>query len=137
MWRRASFGAALLAAFAVAFGLGGAGSGADGPWPDAQVAAQWPTFASVPAAESGGGVSGWNGVFWGCVPSSRVSADFACEYRDAQARTGYVCVAPEAVDAPITPIAIDARVAPDDPTYAGEPPTSVCYSALAYRLSIG
>jgi hypothetical protein len=138
-WRKRAFrGAAFCAAVAIVLGLGGTSSAPEGPWPDSGVAELWRTFASVPAPETGGGgLSNWDGSFRGCIPSPRVAFDFACEYADEQGRVGYVCVSPSAVGAPIAQWMIDARVAPDDPTYGGEEPTKVCYSALAYRLSLG
>src|SRR5438552_2316302 len=133
---------ALLAATTVAvcftvLGFGGTGGGLDGPWPDSRVAALWPTFSTIPGPESGGGgLSAWSGLFRNCVQSPRASFDFACEYRDDQGRLGYLCLSPGAADEPISPSSIDARVAPDDPTYGSEAPTKVCYSALAYALSL-
>jgi len=134
---------ALLAATAIAvittvLGLGGTAVGQDGPWPDSRVASLWPTFSTIPAPETGGGgLSAWSGLFRGCVQSPRVSFDYACEYRDEQGRLGYICLSPGAADAPISPTSIDARVAPDDPTYESEAPTKVCYASLAYSLSLG
>ena len=43
----------------------------------------------------------------------------------------------ERQNAAISQASIDARVAPGDPTYSGEAPHKVCYSALAYTLSLG
>jgi hypothetical protein len=109
-----------------------------GPWPDSRVAALWPTFASLPARATGaGGAPAWDGSFSRCVASPRVSYAYACEYRDESGELGYACLAATAPDAAITPRSINARVAPGDPTYAAEPPTDVCYSALAYSLSLG
>jgi hypothetical protein len=131
-------GLAFVASLAVALGMGGAGNGADGLWPDSRVGALWPTFASLPAPESGGGgLAGWDGSFWGCIPSPRISADFACEYRDELEHVGYACIGAAAPNAPIGVYAVDARVAPGDPTYGSEDPTKVCLAALAYRLSLG
>jgi hypothetical protein len=131
-------GVALVASLAVALGMGGSGNGADGIWPDSRVGALWPTFLSLPAPESGGGgLAEWNGSFWGCVPSPRVSTDFACEYTDELGRVGYACVGAAAFGAPISAGVVDARVAPGDTTYGSEEPTKVCLSALAYRLSLG
>jgi|SRR5581483_5516301 len=134
-WKRAAAGAAIAA---LALGLGAAGGARDGIWPDGQVASQWPTFASVGAPESGGGgLSGWDGSFRGCVPSPRYALDYACEYADGAGRVGYVCVAPPSLGAAVTRESVDARVAPDDPTYGAAAPTAVCNAALAYRLSLG
>jgi hypothetical protein len=125
--------AALVAACATA-----TAGGDPGPWPDFRVAALWPTFAAVPAPESGaGGARSWNGAFSRCLASPDVPTDYACEYRDARGRLGYVCLAAREPAAPITPSSIDARVAPDDPTYAAAAPPGVCDSALAYALSLG
>jgi hypothetical protein len=112
--------------------------GDPGPWPDSRVAALWPTFAAVPSRESGaGGAATWNGAFSRCVASQLVPSDFACEYRDGSGRLGYVCVAARSPAAPLSPAAIDARVAPGDPTYHAAAPVGVCDSALAYALSLG
>ena len=133
---------ALLAAIAIAviatmLGLGGTAGGQSGPWPDSRVGALWPSFSTIPAPETGGGgLSPWSGLFDGCVQSPRASFDYACEYRDGQGRLGYVCLSPGAANAPISPSSINARVAPDDPTYASEAPTKVCYASLAYSLSL-
>jgi hypothetical protein len=119
-------------------GLGGTADGQEGPWPDSRVAALWPSFSTVPAPETGGGgIPAWSGSFRGCVQSPRAAFDYACEYRDEQGRLGYVCLSPGAANAPISPVSIDARVAPNDPTYGSEAPTEVCYAALAYSLSLG
>lgn len=109
-----------------------------GPWPDASVAALWPTFASLPSPETGaGGMAGFAGAFSRCIASPKVAYSYACEYRDEDDRVGYACVQATAPLDPISRHSIDARVAPGDPTYATEEPTDVCYSALAYRLSLG
>ena len=109
-----------------------------GPWPDSRVAALWPTFASLPARATGaGGAPSWDGEFSRCIVSPKVSYAYACEYHDDGGAIGYACVAATAPAAAITARSISARVAPDDPTYASEPPTDVCYSALAYSLSLG
>ena len=136
--RNALAAATVMAGIAIVLGLGAsAGGGQDGPWPDSHVAALWPTFAAIPAPRSGwGGPSAWNGSFARCIQSPRVTSDYACEYADAQGRRGYVCVSP-ATNAAISQTSIDARVAPGDPTYSGEDPAKVCYSALAYTLSLG
>ena len=126
-----------IAVVATVLGLGGTAGGQDGPWPDSRVADLWPTFSTIPARETGaGGLAAWGGLFRGCVQSPRASFDYACEYRDDEGRLGYVCLSPGAANSPISPTSIDARVAPDDPTYGSESPTKVCYSALAYSLSL-
>jgi hypothetical protein len=118
--------------------LGERAGGQSAPWPDSQVAAVWPAFSSIPHAESGaGGLRSWQGSFSHCVPSPRVDLDYACEYGDEEGNVGYVCLAPSGRGASISPAAIDALVAPRDPTYESEPPTRVCYSARAYSLSLG
>ena len=138
--RKHAIAAALLvAATAGAFvGLGATAGGQSGPWPDRRVGALWPTFSTIPSPETGAGdEQAWNGSFRRCVQSTRVSFDYACEYDDEAGNVGYACVAANSPDVAISPAAIDARVAPGDPTYGSEPPTQVCYSALAYRLSLG
>src|SRR5579862_8222592 len=133
--KRAAWGAAIAL---VALGLGATGGARDGVWPDSQVGTKWPTFASIDAPESGGGgLTGWNGAFSGCVPSPRYAFEYACEYEDAQGRIGYVCIAAPTFGDPVTQASIDARISPDDPTYGTAAPTAVCNAALAYRLSLG
>jgi|SRR5579862_4756785 len=136
--RAALTGVILVAAIAAVLITGGTVNGAEGSWPDNRVGALWPTFASLPSPESGGGgVPGWDGAFWGCIPSPRLPADFACEYTDGQGRVGYACIGASSAGAPINAIVVDARVAPGDQTYGSEQPTKVCLAALAYRLSLG
>jgi hypothetical protein len=128
----------LAAAGTVAAVVAGGSGGRDGPWPDAGFGARWPTFATLPASESGaGGLAGWDGSFRRCVRSVRFSYDFACEYGDDVGHVGYACFAAAAPEGPIEAAAIKARVAPGDPTYAAEKPTQVCDAALAYSLSLG
>jgi len=135
LWKRAASGVAIAG---LALALGATGGARDDVWPDDQVGTQWPTFAAVPAPESGGGgLTGWNGSFNGCAPTPRYTLDFACDYADAQGRLGYVCVAAPTFGDPITSASIDARIAPDDPTYGTAAPAAVCNAALAYRLSLG
>jgi hypothetical protein len=122
---------------AVAVGMGGTGT-ADSLWPDGSVYESWPTFVRLPLQESGGGgVAGWNGSFRRCLPVERVALDFACEYADADGRVGYACVAPRRPGTRIVATAINARVAPGDPTYGAAAPAKVCVAALAYALSLG
>jgi hypothetical protein len=127
-----------LAAVAIVLGMGDtAGGNLDGPWPDSHVAALWPTFAAVPAPPTGwADGSGWNGAFRRCVQSARVASDFACEYADEHGRVGYTCVAAGAGGSIGRP-SLNAKIAPGDGTYGGEDARKVCYSALAYALSLG
>ena len=136
--KAALLGMTLVAAISVSLVTGGTVNGAEGPWPDNRVGALWPTFATLPASESGGGgIAGWDGAFLGCIPSPRVPADFACEYTDTLGRVGYACIGASTAAAPIDATVVDAHVAPHDRTYGTETPTKVCLAALAYRLSLG
>jgi hypothetical protein len=129
---------AAIAAIGVAACVNATAGDDRGPWPDSSVAALWPTFSSLPSRETGaGGAADWEGEFSRCVASPKVSYSYACEYRDERGRLGYACLQATEPLVPISRNSIDARVAPGDPTYAAEKPTLVCYSALAYRLSLG
>ena len=121
---------ALLAVVVVLAGFAGidaTASSQSGPWPAVPVSALWPTFASVPIAESGmGGVRGWNGALRWCRASTRVSRDFACAYGDGKGRMGYICLAARAPLDGISASLLTARVAPGDETYRSAAPSQVC-----------
>ena len=139
-WRGAALARTIagIAAAGVVVCVNATASDDRGRWPDATVGALWPTFASLPIRETGdGGRHDWEGAFSRCVRSPHLAVSYACEYRDGRGRVGYACVLATAPLVPIRPSSIDARVAPGDRTYAAEQPTGVCYSALAYRLSLG
>ncbi len=131
----------LLAVVVVLAGIAGidaTASSQGGPWPAAPVSALWPTFASVPVAESGsGGLRGWNGALRWCRPSAMVADDYACSYADAKGRSGYICLAARAPLDGISASFVTARIAPGDKTYRSAAPTQVCESSLAYTLSLG
>ena len=125
---------ALTAIGTVAIGIAGPGTTARSQsalWPDAEVQALWPTFASLSRGAA------WNGVFHRCTLSQRVPLDYACKYRDPHGKTGYVCLAAHDPVLAIRPFAITARVAPGNATYSTAPPIQVCDSAFAYSLSLG
>jgi hypothetical protein len=119
-------------------GLNATASSQSGPWPDSQVDALWPTFASIPVPESGaGGAPGWDGQLRRCAASTRVPLDYVCEYGDPTGLTGYICIVARASEAEISVSSITARVAPGDETYRAAMPSQVCDSSLAYTLSLG
>jgi len=132
---------ALLAVVLVLAGIAGidaTASSQSGPWPAVPVSTLWPTFASVPIAESGsGGLRGWNGALRWCRASTAVPSDFACAYEDGRGRTGYICLAARAPLDGISASLLTARVAPGDETYRSAAPSQVCESSLAYALSLG
>jgi hypothetical protein len=132
---------ALLAVVLVLAGIAGidaTASGQSGAWPAAPVGSLWPTFASVPVAESGqGGLRAWNGSLRSCQASPVAAGDFACTYADAKGRIGYICLAPRAPLDGISASFITARVGPGDETYRTAAPSQVCLSSLAYSLSLG
>jgi hypothetical protein len=132
---------ALLAVVLVLAGIAGidaTASSQSGPWPAVPVSVLWPTFASVPIAQSGvGGVPGWNGELRSCRASSVLPGDFACVYADRHGRTGYICLAPRTPRYPISSAQLTARVPPGDETYRAAAPSQVCVSSLAYALSLG
>ncbi len=126
------------ATFAVACSaaIGVLAEGRAATWPDTPVKTFWPTFASVPRAESGqGGVAGWDGSFQRCTPTGEVSYDYVCSYGDAQGEIGYVCLVAPASE--VSASSITAKVAPQDATYGSAAPAAVCDSSLAYTLSQG
>jgi hypothetical protein len=132
---------ALLAVVVVLAGIAGidaTASSQSGPWPAVPVSALWPTFASVPIAESGsGGLRGWNGALRACRASAAVPRDYACVYTDGRGHTGYICLAAREPRDPISASLLTARVAPGDETYRSAAPSQVCASSLAYALSLG
>lgn len=131
---------ALLAVVGVLAGIAGidaTASSQGGPWPAVSVNALWPTFGSVPIAESGrGGLPGWNGALRFCRASPLVQGDYACTYTDAKGRLGYICLAARA-PRDISASLLTARVAPGNETYSSAAPSQVCESSLAYALSLG
>jgi hypothetical protein len=133
--------AALLAGVVVLAGIAGldaTASSQSGPWPAVPVSALWPTFASVPIADSGrGGLRGWNGSLRFCRDSTAVSGDFVCAYMDAKGRAGYICLAAHTPLDGISASFLTARVPPGDETYSSAAPAQVCLSSLAYELSLG
>ena len=131
---------AILVAAVIAVAVGSTGTAATkvGPWPDSSVAELWPTFATVPRSESGtGGMRSWDGSFERCRRSARASFAYACEYDDAQGNVGYLCVAVTGSQSALTAASIKSVVAPADATYSSASPTQVCYSSLAYSMSLG
>src|SRR5476649_1569001 len=132
---------ALLAVVVVLAGIAGidaTASSQSGPWPAVPVSALWPTFASVPIAESGrGGLRGWNGPLRWCRASAAMPGDYVCAYEDGKGHSGYICLAARAPLDGISASLLTARVAPGDETYRSAAPSQVCLSSLAYALSVG
>jgi hypothetical protein len=119
-------------------GIGATASSQSGAWPAVPVSELWPTFASVPIAESGrGGLRHWNGSLRACQASPVMPGDYACSYSDSHGRTGYICLAARAPLAGISASLLTARVAPGDESYRGAAPSQVCLSSLAFALSLG
>jgi hypothetical protein len=131
----------LLAAVVVLAGIAGidaTASSQSGPWPAVPVSALWPTFASVPVAESGrGALRSWNGPLRWCRGSPFMQGDYVCAYEDGKGRTGYICLAARAPLDGISASSITARVGPGDRTYRSAAPSQVCLSSLAFALSVG
>ena len=129
---------AVAAVILLAVGIGGTARSESASWPDGRVAALWPTFSSLPRAESGGGSApAWDGRFRRCIESARLSLDYRCDYSDARGEVGYVCLIAGDPTVDLSAASIDAVVAPGDPTFAAASPGQVCVSTLAYALSLG
>jgi hypothetical protein len=131
-----SIGVALIVALAV--GISGTARSESAPWPGGRVAALWPAFSLVPHAKaSEAGRPAWNGAFRGCVESARVPFDYRCEYSDTSGRAGYICLQAGNAERDLSSASVTAVVSPADPTYSHASPAQVCFSSLAYALSLG
>ena len=138
--RKALFAAsiAVSAVTLLAVGIGGTARSESASWPDGRVAALWPSFSSLPHAESGdGGALAWNGTFRRCIESVRMPLDYRCDYSDSRGKVGYACLTAADPTADLSAASINAVVAPGDPTFAAASPGQVCVSTLAYALSLG
>ena len=121
----------------LAVGIGGTARSESAPWPGGRVAALWPTFSAIPGSESGrGSDSSWDGSFQRCVESTRVQLDYRCEYGDPAGKVGYVCLSAGDPTHDLSRASITAVVAPGNPTYAGATPAQVCFSSLAFAMSL-